>query len=86
LKDRRDGAQWDEPTAVRAQPPEDDLFRAHGGGGREPRGHEDARQENDDADDSGKQASSAPQGPSFRLVPAHSETVGRTSYRAEAVV
>jgi hypothetical protein len=86
LEDRRDGAQWNEPTAVRTQPPQDDLFRAHGGVGREPRGKEDARQEGDDADDAGKHASSAPQGPSFRLVPVHSETVGRTRHRAKAVV
>jgi hypothetical protein len=86
LEDRRDGAQRDEPTAVRTQPSEDDLFRAHGGGCREPRGNEDARQEDDDADGASKHASSAPQGPSFRPVPVHSERGGRTRYRAQAVV
>jgi len=86
LEDRRDGAQWDEPTAVRTQPPEDDLFRSDRRGGRDPRGYEDARQEDDDADDAGKHTSSAPQGPSLRPVPVHSETVGRTRHRAQAVV
>ena len=64
LEGRRDRTQRNEPTPVVAQPSEHDLPRSRRCGSRDPRGDQDARQQDDGADDDDQQAP-APQGSSL---------------------